>query len=152
MVLFLILAQGAHSVEEYVTRLYEVFAPARCPSHRYRGVCSNALTIRRERLEHQLLAALEHRIFNSQLIEYTLQRFDDELRKRLKEIEQRAHPDREQRHLREQLQTKAQRLADAVAEAGHSPALLAKLRTIEAQIAEVDRQATFSKPKELSPF
>lgn len=27
--LFLILAQGAHSVEEYVTRLYEVFAPAR---------------------------------------------------------------------------------------------------------------------------
>ncbi|HEY6249888.1 MAG TPA: HXXEE domain-containing protein [Candidatus Angelobacter sp.] len=27
--LFLILAQGAHSIEEYVTRLYEVFAPAR---------------------------------------------------------------------------------------------------------------------------
>ena len=29
MFLFLILAQGAHSIEEYVTRLYEVFAPAR---------------------------------------------------------------------------------------------------------------------------
>ncbi len=27
--LFLILAQGAHSVEEYVTRMYNVFAPAR---------------------------------------------------------------------------------------------------------------------------
>jgi hypothetical protein len=27
--LFLMLAQGAHSVEEYATRLYEVFAPAR---------------------------------------------------------------------------------------------------------------------------
>lgn len=27
--LFLILAQAAHSVEEYVTKLYEVFAPAR---------------------------------------------------------------------------------------------------------------------------
>jgi hypothetical protein len=27
--LFLILAQGAHSVEEYVTKLYAVFAPAR---------------------------------------------------------------------------------------------------------------------------
>jgi Protein of unknown function with HXXEE motif len=27
--LFLILSQGAHSIEEYVTRLYEVFAPAR---------------------------------------------------------------------------------------------------------------------------
>ena len=27
--LFLILAQAAHSIEEYVTKLYEVFAPAR---------------------------------------------------------------------------------------------------------------------------
>ena len=27
--LFLILAQAAHSIEEYLTRLYEVFAPAR---------------------------------------------------------------------------------------------------------------------------
>jgi hypothetical protein len=27
--LFLILAQGAHSIEEYVTRLYALFAPAR---------------------------------------------------------------------------------------------------------------------------
>jgi hypothetical protein len=27
--LLLILAQGAHSIEEYVTKLYEVFAPAR---------------------------------------------------------------------------------------------------------------------------
>jgi hypothetical protein len=27
--LFLILTQGAHSIEEYVTKLYEVFAPAR---------------------------------------------------------------------------------------------------------------------------
>ncbi len=27
--LFLILAQGAHSIEEYVTKLYDVFAPAR---------------------------------------------------------------------------------------------------------------------------
>jgi hypothetical protein len=30
--LFLILTQGAHSVEEYTTRLYEVFAPARLVS------------------------------------------------------------------------------------------------------------------------
>ena len=27
--LFLILAQAAHSIEEYVSKLYEVFAPAR---------------------------------------------------------------------------------------------------------------------------
>ena len=37
--LFLILSQGAHSVEEYVTRLYEVFPPARFVS----GLVSNDL-------------------------------------------------------------------------------------------------------------
>jgi site-specific DNA recombinase len=126
------------------------YAKYGCPSHRYRGVCSNALTIRRERLEDQLLAALEDRILNSQLIEYTLQRFEDELRKRLKEIDRGAPANREQHHLREKLQAQAQRLADAIAEDGHSPTLLAKLSTIEAQIAEIDRQPTFSKPKELS--
>jgi hypothetical protein len=39
--LFLILAQGAHSIEEYVTRLYEVFAPARFVS----SLISNDLSL-----------------------------------------------------------------------------------------------------------
>ena len=39
--LFLILAQGAHSVEEYVTRLYEVFAPA----HFVSSLVSNDLAL-----------------------------------------------------------------------------------------------------------
>jgi len=64
------------------------YAKYGCPSHRYRGVCGNAVTIRRERLEQQLLAALEQRILNSQVIEYTLQRFHDELQKRLKQMDQ----------------------------------------------------------------
>jgi len=33
-----------------------------CPSHRYRGVCDNAVTIRQDRLEKQLLDALEQRL------------------------------------------------------------------------------------------
>ena len=39
--LFLILAQGAHSIEEYTTRLYEVFAPARFVS----GLISHDLAL-----------------------------------------------------------------------------------------------------------
>ena len=39
--LFLILAQGAHSIEEYVTKLYEVFAPARFVS----SLASNDLAL-----------------------------------------------------------------------------------------------------------
>ena len=39
--LFLILAQAAHSIEEYATRLYEVFAPARFVS----GLVSSDLSV-----------------------------------------------------------------------------------------------------------
>src|SRR5258708_2962743 len=39
--LFLILAQGAHSIEEYVTKLYDVFAPARFVS----SLVSNDLAV-----------------------------------------------------------------------------------------------------------
>ncbi|MGA8490979.1 MAG: hypothetical protein WB711_11180 [Terriglobales bacterium] len=39
--LFLILAQGAHSIEEYVTKLYAVFAPARFVS----SLVSNDLAV-----------------------------------------------------------------------------------------------------------
>ncbi len=39
--LFLILTQGAHSIEEYATRLYEVFAPARFVS----SLVSNDLSL-----------------------------------------------------------------------------------------------------------
>jgi hypothetical protein len=41
MFLLLILAQGAHSIEEYVARLYEVFAPARFVS----SLVSNDLAV-----------------------------------------------------------------------------------------------------------
>jgi len=39
--LFLIIAQGAHSIEEYVAKLYEVFAPARFVS----SLVSNDLSL-----------------------------------------------------------------------------------------------------------
>ena len=41
MFLFLILAQGVHSIEEYATRLYEVFGPARFVS----GLISHDLAL-----------------------------------------------------------------------------------------------------------
>ncbi len=59
-----------------------------CPSHRYRGVCDNAVNIRQDRLEEQqLLAALEQRLANPEMIEYMLARFQEELQKRLAEIQ-----------------------------------------------------------------
>jgi len=48
-----------------------------CPSHRYRGVCDILVTIRQDRLEEQLLAAIEQRIANPRMIEHILIRFQD---------------------------------------------------------------------------
>ena len=39
-----------------------------CPSHRYRGVCDNQLTIRQDRLEEQLLGEIETRILPTRTV------------------------------------------------------------------------------------
>ncbi len=121
-----------------------------CPSHRYRGVCRNELTIRQDRLEQQLLAALEARILNSQVIEYTLQRFQEELQKRLAEIQRHSTGLDEFRRHRSELQLKAERLTTAIADTGHSPALLSKLAEIESQIAQVNHREEAARPVNLS--
>jgi DNA repair exonuclease SbcCD ATPase subunit len=66
------------------------------PSRRYRGVCDNAVTIRQNRLEEQLLAALEQR---------------------LAEIQRQTTGLEDVRRERRQLQAKAERLTDAIADA-----------------------------------
>jgi site-specific DNA recombinase len=121
-----------------------------CPSHRYRGVCDNTLTIRQDRLEEQLLAALEQRLVNPHVIEYILARFQAELQKRLPEIQRQTTGLEDLRRERRLLQARAQRLADAVAEAGHSPILLAKLAQLEAQVTEVDRRMEEYRPMDVS--
>jgi site-specific DNA recombinase len=121
-----------------------------CPSHRYRGVCDNAVTIRQDRLEEQLLAALEQRLANPDMIECTLTRFQEELHKRLAEIQRQTTGLESARRERRQLQTKAQHLTDAIADAGHSPALLSKLGEVEAHIAKLDRHIDSWKPMDIA--
>ena len=62
-----------------------------CPSHRYRGVCSNKLTIRQDRIEEQLLAALEDRLLKPEMLDYVIQLVNIELRHRLAEINKRGN-------------------------------------------------------------
>ncbi len=121
-----------------------------CPSHRYRGVCENAVTIRQDRLEEQLLGALEQRLTNPEILEYTLSRFHDELQKRLAEIQQHATGLEDLRRERQRLQAKADNLTDAIAEAGHSLALLSKLAATEGKIEEVDRRIDALRPVDIS--
>jgi site-specific DNA recombinase len=121
-----------------------------CPSHRYRGVCDNAVTIRQDRLEEQLLGALEQRLANREMIEYTLVGFQEQLQKRLAEIQRQATGLEDLRRERRQLQESAKRVADAIAASGHSAALLSKLAEVEANIGNLDRRMEEHKPLNVS--
>jgi site-specific DNA recombinase len=54
-----------------------------CSMHAQRGtsVCTNGLLVRRLDLEHQLLAGLQKRVLHPEVINYALNRFEEELSK-----------------------------------------------------------------------
>ena len=58
-----------------------------CHSQKHNGVCGNKLMIRRDRLEEQLLDTIELRILNPSTLNQLIARCEDELQKRLIEID-----------------------------------------------------------------
>ena len=58
---------------------------ARLNTHAQRGdsVCTNGLMVRRLELDRQLLAGLQERVLHSDVVEYTVKRFEKELAKAL---------------------------------------------------------------------
>jgi hypothetical protein len=123
-----------------------------CPSHRYKGVCGNRLTIRRDRLEDQLLNALETRILRPDMTAYLVTRFEEQLRARLKEM---AHGDYAsgrvamEKH-REELRTQARRISVAIGHGGNLETLLDHLTGLESEIAVLSRQIEAYKPLNLT--
>ena len=113
-----------------------------------RGVCDNGLTIRQERLEEQLLGALEERLLKPEMMAYTLRRFREQLDQRLAEIQRDATrnslPALQRKH--KELREQAERLADAIGEAGHSPTLLSRLTLVESELARVEERMQVYKP------
>ena len=116
------------------------YAKYGCPSHRYRGVCHNRLTIRQDRLEAQLLGGLEERILTPKMLDYALRRFDEALQRRLHGMQDQSAEISALEEERAKLQTQIQRLVDAIAEAGHSQSLLIKLTSTEAKLAKVNER------------
>ena len=126
-----------------------------CPSHRYRGLCSNNVLIRQDRLEDQLINGLTQKVLRPDLIEYIFQRFVQELQKRLQSLEQdslkAASEVNELTTQRETLRSKARNIAEAIAAMGHSPTLLAQLSLVESEIEKLDcRLNANNKPQQLS--
>jgi septal ring factor EnvC (AmiA/AmiB activator) len=80
------------------------------------------------------------------MIEYTLVRFQEQLQKRLAEIQRQATGLEDLRRQRRQSQESAKRVTDAIAATGHSAALLSKLAEVEARIEDLDRRVEGCNP------
>ncbi len=126
-----------------------------CPSHRYRGTCSNRLMIRQDRLESQLIAGLTERISKPEVIEYALKRFQEQLQRRLRELQEQtlraADTVTTLQSQRSDLKGQAKNLGEAIAKMGHSSTLLQQLALIESEIERIDeRLAVANQPLDVA--
>ncbi|WP_158821766.1 recombinase family protein [Granulicella sp. S156] len=126
-----------------------------CPSHRYRGVCTNSVLMRRDRLEAQLLDGLSNRTLHPVAVAFALERFQEALQRRLNQIRDQADSAANGvaalQAKRQDLKMQVNNVTEAIATIGHSPSLLSKLAMIEAEIGRLDdRLAEMNEPRDLS--
>jgi site-specific DNA recombinase len=116
------------------------FSTYGCPGYRYRGICKNSITIRRDVLESQLLASIRERVLRPDILEFTIEHVCEKFeeyratyRSRAKGVATNA-PKLHQELRR--LQGRAHNLVQAIAEFGHrkSPTLIGELNDVEVKI------------------
>jgi hypothetical protein len=115
--------------------------------HAQRGdsVCTNGLLVRRLDLERQLLAGLQERVLHSEVIDYTLNRFEEELGKVVATLrEGDADLRRKAAELERSIANQLRGLSD-----GYSPGITAEIGRLERQLAEVRERLTASEPQTL---
>jgi len=111
-------------------------------------MCGNNWTIRQDRLEEQVFAALEQRVFKPETIDYMVRRIQEELQRRLKERERPGSISSLDglRRQRNDLRLKAARLTEAIEAGGDVPSLVQRLRTVEAEITTLNRAIAAYRP------
>jgi hypothetical protein len=122
-----------------------------CHAHKHNGACKNNWTIRRDRLEDQLLGAIEERVLKPSIIDHFVQRCEEELKRRLTEMErQRSESNVDTlQYQRQELRERAARLVHAIEAGGELRSLTARLSEIENQIAGLDRAIREFRPLNL---
>ena len=110
-----------------------------CHEHRKSGTCENNWYIRQDRVEDQLLSAIEQRVFHR--IDQVVQRCEEEVRRRLKEMERQGAITTldSLRRERQQIQARAANLMRSIELGGDIPRLVQRFREVEDEIAQLDR-------------
>ncbi len=117
-----------------------------CTNHRFRNTCSNKVTIRRNRLEPQLIAAISKNLLDPRLEQQLVKDFSAQLKTAIALEEKLAAEATSQaptlKEERADLGKKAGRLVGAIGQHGYSSFLSAELNKVESRIAEIDRLLT----------
>lgn len=125
------------------------YAKYGCPMHHLRGTCTNDLTERRERLEERLLHGLQEAVLRQEVVEYTLQRFESELKAKLESLSGQAETLRSRR---QSLELEIKHLTDALA-AGNAPqppaAVIAAIHERERELLGITDQLLEANPDSL---
>lgn len=119
-----------------------------CSMHAYRGdkVCTNSLLIGRKSLEAQLLAGLQDKVLQPDVVAYTLSRFEEALAQTMSRQSGEAAISR--RRI-EQLEREIRNCTQAIASMGLSPFLQAQLTELETEHRELSEKLASLEPRAL---
>ena len=123
-----------------------------CHTHKQSGMCDNKLMIRQDRLEGQLLAAIEQRLLNPATLEYAVKRCEEELRNRLAEMERQGSIITldSLRKQRQDLTARRARLIEAIEIGGGDLiSLTQRLREVEHEIRRLNEAITVHRPMKM---
>lgn len=127
-----------------------------CRGHRYRQSCEARVTIKRERLEQQLIAAIAANLQRPELEQELINEFSAQLKARVEMEENLAReaelnsPKLEAE--RSELVKQAEHLVDAIAKHGISSFLSAQLETVESRLADIERLLSAKPATKLPTF
>jgi site-specific DNA recombinase len=106
-----------------------------CVAHREKGICKNNHTVLLTDLERRVLDGLRDRMLSPEIFA----EFAEEYRRELKRLNARQTDERESRGKRlTDVKARIDRIVDAIADGGSSPALKAKLSELEAERAHIE--------------
>jgi site-specific DNA recombinase len=123
-----------------------------CHAHKHNGTCGNRLMIRQDRLEEQLLTAIEQRFLGSRMLDYAVKRCEDEMRKRLAAMERQgsiATVDSLKKDLEDRRQRRS-RIIEALETGGDIETLVGRMRELENEIKRIETAIADYRPIRLA--
>ena len=117
-----------------------------CRKHRFEGRCSNAVTIRRDTLEEQLLGAMADKL-RPEILDEAVVRLRAQIERHLdKTVDRETAGDVPSLEARlSELKYQSNNLARAIARHNDSEALISELAIVESEIKDVHRQISNSR-------